>query len=871
MAQPGRRGLQTGLRVLAGVLLLVAAGVVASPFIWAHAFRELPFVHATVALPLLLGLLALWSAGSASPSVGSWPGDRHPAVRLAPAEGTLTKPERRARLVLVVLGALFAGDAAASVVGALLNGTHDAFARWPFVLCTVLGAAAIAVLCGWIALDLRGRLQWVGPLIGVYAVKPFVGLAFLAFADTDRTLPIFGAHVSVVPVQWGWVIVDVAIIVVLPLASRAAWRARYGLGFLGANEYRALIALADVLVAGPDEGVPAQDVAANVETYMRSVRAHRVWVYRVALLAAQLRPLLSGWPVLSQLEPVTRRAFLERHFLFPPSWPPLLKHLTQVVIRVGQQLVFSGYYNDRRTWPAIGYVPFSERGRPATRSPPLKLKVTPAAEVGERLEADVVIVGSGAGGSILAYELAKAGRDVLVLERGSYVQPHEFSENEVDMFGRLYRDGIMQQTADFRFTVLQGECVGGSTTVNNAVCFRPPEHVLDRWNDPRLHDAGLDRGALNASLDAVEAFLRVQPQDRAVPNRSATEYLAGARASGMSPDALAAGVVRANIDGCVGCGYCNIGCAYGHKLSMLDVTLPRAQADFGAGRVRIVADCEVEKLLGRGGRVSGVRARLDGGRAVKVSANDVVVSAGAVGSSYLLLRSGIGRRLPVGRGLCFNMGAPLTADFGRKLDAYDGLQISHAGVPRIDAGYVFELWFNPPVAQALNMPGWFEQHFENMLRYDQMMAVGVLVGTEGNARVRRALTGGADIDYVPTQGDLRTLSRGLQTLGSLLFAAGAERVMLNTWGYDEFRSPDELGRIDALAADPDYISLGTGHPQGGNALSQDPRRGVIGPDFRVHGYDNLAVVDASVFPSSLTVNPQLTTMGLAHYAAQRLA
>jgi choline dehydrogenase-like flavoprotein len=216
------------------------------------------------------------------------------------------------------------------------------------------------------------------------------------------------------------------------------------------------------------------------------------------------------------------------------------------------------------------------------------------------------------------------------------------------------------------------------------------------------------------------------------------------------------------------------------------------------------------------------------------------------------------------------MGAPLTAEMEQPVHAYEGLQISHYGIPSQN-GFVFETWFNPPVSQAVNLPGWFEQHFENMRAFDRLMAVGVLVGTAGNARVRRALTGGPGISYRPEKADLQTLARGLQLLGRVLFAAGAKRVMLNTWGYDELRRPDELGRIEQIVSDPDYVTLGTGHPQGGNALSRSPKHGVVGPDFRVHGYENLHVCDASVFPSSTTVNPQLTVMGLAHYAAQEIA
>jgi len=307
---------------------------------------------------------------------------------------------------------------------------------------------------------------------------------------------------------------------------------------------------------------------------------------------------------------------------------------------------------------------------------------------------------------------------------------------------------------------------------------------------------------------------------------------------------------------------------------MLETALPRAQKESN-GRVQIYAECEVTKIstAGNGGRRRATRVigRLSDGRTVNVEAKKVIVSAGTIASSYLLMQSGIGRGLPVGEGLSFNMGAPLTADFDERLDSYKGLQISHYGVPRRGRGWVFETWFNPPVAQAINMPGWFERHYANMRRYPHLMAVGVLVGTEPNGRVERALTGGADVLFEPTREDRLKLADGLIELGRILFAAGAKRVMVNAWNNYEFMSPHTLEQILPIALDPRELALGTGHPQGGNALSQHPERGVVGPDFRVHGYENLYVCDASVFPSSLTVNPQFTVMALAHYAAQRIA
>ncbi len=154
-----------------------------------------------------------------------------------------------------------------------------------------------------------------------------------------------------------------------------------------------------------------------------------------------------------------------------------------------------------------------------------------------------------------------------------------------------------------------------------------------------------------------------------------------------------------------------------------------------------------------------------------------------------------------------------------------------------------------------------------MHRYDHMTSTGVLVGTGRHSRVSLALTGGLDIDYKPTEEELGKLIEGLKLAGRIYLAAGAQRVMPTTLRYHEFRSEPELEQLDQLVKDNSDISLGTGHPQGGNAMSRDPQKGVVDPSFRVHGFENLYVCDASVFPSSIGVNPQLTVMALADYAA----
>lgn len=798
------------------------------------------------------------------------------AWALQPAQAPvddLTGAERFARGFLIAFAALFALGAVIYEIGPLLDTSEALFRELPFVTNSVVKVSMLAMLCGYAALDVKRNLELVAPIVTVHVVSVLASAVLLIWGDVDHSRPLFGGELVIRDVLWGAMALDGAIAVLFALTARAAWQARFGLRYFGPLEIRGLVGVADVIVAGEHEAIPADEVARNVDARIEALRARRRWFYRACLLAVQARPLLDLLPPLSELDPHGRRRYLERRFRRPPAWPPIVKHGTQVLVRVCQQLSYVGYYGDARTHASIGYEPFTQRDRYADlhvpEPGPHPLKVDRPSDVDDGdLQADICIVGSGAAGAILAHELAAEHPDanILVLERGRYLEPREFTEDEVAMIGDLYADGLMQQTEDWRFTILQGSCVGGSTTVNNAVCFDPPPEVLQTWNDAE-HDAGLDLADLAHSVAAVRAWLPVERQTNAVLNPSGRLF-----AQGAAGKPLEAGVVEANIRDCFGSGYCNIGCRWGRKLSMLDTVLPWAQERFGE-RVRIVAECEVEQIVTRGGSPDGVealRARLGDGRRVAVRAGTYILAAGAVASSYLLLHSGVGRGLPVGKRFSCNMGAPLTAEFAEPLRSYDGLQISHFGRPDPDRGFVFETWFNPPVSQALNMPGWFERHFENMRLYDHLMAVGVLVGTGSNGEVVRAALGGPGVRFVPEERDLATLADGLKLLGEILFDAGAKRVMVNTWGDDEFTDASQLGALDRIARDPDHITLGTGHPQGGNAMSRDPEKGVVGPGFRVHGFENLHVCDASVFPTSLTVNPQLTVMSLAHYAARRI-
>jgi hypothetical protein len=369
---------------------------------------------------------------------------------------TSNAAERRLRVILVVLGVLFALAAVGYEVGALVPALRDLFVELPFVTNSVVKVGVLAMLCFFVARDVRERLALVEVLVAAHLASALVLFAYAAAAP-GGSLPLGSTAVSLHAVLLGALALDALLGVLLLAASLAVWRSRYPARYLRPMEYRALAALAEVVIRGPtaeEEKVPPQEVAGNVDRYISRVRADRRWIYRVALFTLQLHPLLYLKAPLSELDAETRLRHLKRRFqqdAVRRRIPDGVRRILQALIRVAKQLCYAGYYNDPRSFESVGYVPFSKRARtaalklPERRPHPLAVE-TPASITLPVLEADVCIVGSGAAGAILAYELARRGRQVLVLECGQYVEPRSFSEAELEMIGKLYADGVFQQT-----------------------------------------------------------------------------------------------------------------------------------------------------------------------------------------------------------------------------------------------------------------------------------------------------------------------------------------------------------------------------------------------------------------------------------------
>jgi choline dehydrogenase-like flavoprotein len=774
---------------------------------------------------------------------------------------------------------------------ALVGSNKDFFIHLPFVTNSVVKVAVMGILAFIASGDVR-RFRVLTPFILIgHIISIVASLLVLIWGNAGVMLSFnlpWNDTVSfpVSRIIWGSVIADSVVVGIIWFLYAAAQKKRYNLLYLSAQQFRALVALSESLVIGKDQPVTPHEMATSVDQYLASFRAKTKWIFKLVLTGMQIYPLLSFHVPLSSMDPAERKRFLEDRFYKRLSAKPLFfRDLIRVMIRISKQLAYMGYYNNPKVFPVIGYTAFEDRpdtpqkkaDYPILPGNPLFVHTgTDIPEEVEELSADIIIVGSGAGGAILAHSLLKnkPGLRIIMLERGDHTDSSQMSSDEIDMLSRLYADGALQLSRDFNFQILQGSCVGGTTVINNAVSFDIPQDVLKKWNDPQLLDAGIDEAALAQSYLYIRNLVGINKQDEASHkfsflNKGSAPFVQGIKNLRLDNPPSDFSVVEANIKECYGCGYCNIGCKYGKKLSMLYQVLPDIQKDYGTDALKIIAGFEVDKLHAKGKTITKVSGRFKDGRKINVSAEKIVLSAGAISSSLILLKSNAGND-QVGKHLGFNLGSPITAIFDKPVNAFEGLQISHYLVQKPSQGYVMETWFNPPVAQALTMPGWFDDHFNNMLRYNRLSCVGILVPTESNAVVRDGGLFRRDIKYVPTENDLKKLGEGLILGAEIFLAGGAKAVMPHTMDFLEL-TKDELTVIRKKVLEEGQMTLGTGHPQGGNKMCRKPEQGVIDPHFKVYGYDNLFICDASVFPCSIGVNPQLTVMALAHYASTFIA
>jgi choline dehydrogenase-like flavoprotein len=548
----------------------------------------------------------------------------------------------------------------------------------------------------------------------------------------------------------------------------------------------------------------------------------------------------------------------------PAPWPPLPAQVPDVA-EVGVL---------ETEPPAADATTAGPFGGPRRRAPPRArdalggaLTLGRSALSDLRFRCDAVVVGAGAGGSAAFARLVEGGLEAVLLDAGGAPSAGDFNQRELDMMPTLYRDAGLRATADESIGILQGTGVGGSTLHNTGLVVPAPPGILARWR--REHGLAWSGDALASETERVLEALGATPipEEHINPFNRALQH--GARALGWS-----AFVARHNRVECSGCGYCVVGCAYNRKTNAAFAFVAPAVAAGG----RVVADARATRVLEeRGGwRVRG--ELLDGGgrptgSSFEAHAPIVVVACGALDTPVLLRLSGLGGDA-VGEGLRLHPAPLLSGVFDDEIRAWRGLPQAvlvdeFASFHRDGRGGFLLLASNAgPAMTAALQQGLGEDHRRSMEAYAHAGTAAVLLHDETAGRVSAAAGGRPRVQYRLAPGDQRELRRGIYALGRLLFAAGAREVRLPGQGGASVRDDEGLRRaIGGLSLAPHRMRLDSVHPQGTCAIGEDPKRAPCDPYGRVRGAPGLYVADTSLFPTSVGVPPQVTTMVLAGLVA----
>jgi choline dehydrogenase-like flavoprotein len=486
---------------------------------------------------------------------------------------------------------------------------------------------------------------------------------------------------------------------------------------------------------------------------------------------------------------------------------------------------------------------------------------------GETHEAEVAVIGTGAGGAVAGAELAEAGRAVIFLEEGGYHPTSSFNPYLTESLPRLFRDAggtlIMGRPP---IPYAEGRCVGGGTVVNGGMAWRPPEAVMAQW-ERLTGQPDLGYKAMEPLFDRVEERIHAKLQHPSSVGEDSRLLQEGARRLGWRYEPN-----RRAQDRCVGSNQCLTGCPTGAKQSTLVSYMPRAMSK-GA---RCLTEVRANRLWIENGRCVGVIGKAINPRTreqdldVRVRAKAVIVSCGAIQTPFLLLRHRLGRPSgQLGRNFLCHPNTKVLAIYPHNVYAWQG--VSQGGQIREfrDEGILMAENAVPPGTAAAQIPFLGDEAMNLMRRYNAMVMTGVLVEDSHAGSVSRSF-GAPMAKYSITRYDHQRFLRGVRYLATLHFEMGAEKVILPFSNFHVASSVDDLAHIERTQRSRSTIELFTVHMMGTCAMGSRPESSVVDLDGQLWDLPGCYVADASLFPTAVGVNPQVTIMALATRVAQRL-
>lgn len=475
---------------------------------------------------------------------------------------------------------------------------------------------------------------------------------------------------------------------------------------------------------------------------------------------------------------------------------------------------------------------------------------------------DVAVVGSGAGGGVVAAELAQRGRNIVLLEAGPHRTAADFTRWEAHASHDIWwplRLAMVDGGAGGAVPMFGGRCVGGTTTINTKVAFRAHDFEFAKWREASglLGDDGKPFGleTLAPHYERVERVLGVR---RRADWPDCVRLLDGAfRKLGHELEA----VDSYTDHNCMKCGSCLQGCPTNAGKNTMNTYIHAATA---TGRLDLRPDSPVERVLfadgDRGLEATGVEYLDSGGERHTIEAGAVVVAAGALNTPQVLIRSGLPEASGnspsselIGRNLGLHPAAFVFGRFDEPQDAHRVYPITSHCMDFMrdeDGGFVLEAsTIQDPIGFATSLidesgPLWGERLVEAVRGYRQWNGILVLANDENNGRVVVGDDGAESFEAHFDPVELERMEKGLEFGRRVMEAAGAKQVA--------------------------WTGPASTHVQGTCPMGSDPARSVVDHNGESHDAKRLFVGDASLFPRTLSVNPSMTIMALADRLAEHL-
>jgi choline dehydrogenase-like flavoprotein len=485
-----------------------------------------------------------------------------------------------------------------------------------------------------------------------------------------------------------------------------------------------------------------------------------------------------------------------------------------------------------------------------------------------KIECDFLVIGSGAGGSSCAYSLSKSSSSVVMIESGSFHLPKDFNQREEKMFPKLFYDAGARRTLDKSIRVLHGKGVGGSTLHNINLCKQMPKELMDHWGFKKFSHKNF-----KPFMNEIETLLSVKKINDENINLNNMILRKGVRKLGYK-----GGVLKHNRVGCVGSGFCELGCAFNAKMNGMKVFAPKIIENGG----RIFANCRAVGLEYQGKRIVRVHCEVlspDGQKVLKnitIYPKKVILSGGAIESPKLLLNSNIPdpKRL-IGSDLHLHPGFVVSGVFEEDIESWSGIPQSFECTEFLSFNEKLNkrIWITTaaahPGATASIIPGFGDEHYAMMKKYAKLAPLTVMLHDSSSGSLSSSGKNNIKIKYEISKKDIEQVKIGLKESARLLFMGGAKEVLIPLGSGIKLKNIENINslNLEINKYQADVISV---HQMSTLKMGVNKNKSLVDEYGKYHHMDNLYVSDTSVYPSSIGIPPQISTYSLGLYIASHI-